>query len=181
MSTFIQRHRAPATALLGFVALLVAIGSLWVLGVISVPVAQIRTFVNDATSIVVAVVMEAIPFAVIIGVLLLSTWALRRHFALRTRDLDLRSQGNDIEMARLQGDLVVSLRLHLQQITPEHPDEAAQIRLELNDAIERYQAVLLGILRGRPELARVEREAIASYLAEAEAEFKRLNVTGAPS
>ena len=44
-----------------------------------------------------------------------------------------------------------------------------------------HQAVLLGILRGRPELARVEREAIASYLAEAEAEFKRLNMTGAPS
>lgn len=168
MLTFLRSLQMRTSLLLwGVGSVATAFGGLWFFEVVSVPVAQIRSLVASGTDAVAAFIVEAIPFAIILGVLLFAAWALNRYFILRARDITVRTQENEIELARLQGELVSALGLRLQQTPSEHPQEREVLRNELERATERYQALLMGILRGRSGLAQVEREAIASYLDEA--------------
>lgn len=173
MRTFSRSLQGRVTLLLwGVAGVATAFVGLWAFGVVSVPVAQIRTLVALGTDVVAAFVVEAIPFAIILGVLLFAAWALNRYFTLRARDITARTQENEVELARLQGELVSALTLRLRQTSSENPQARSLLLQELERATERYQALLMGILRGRSGLAQVERDAITSYLDEALEQLK---------
>ena len=103
---------------------------------------------------------------------------LRNQAELRNRELEYEEAAAEVDAVRRQGELVNAIRLRLSADTEDSEEERQELAAELVTAAERYHTVLRGFIRARPEIARIERDAIASYLAEAEAELRRLRADG---
>jgi len=97
-----------------------------------------------------------------LGALIGAGWAIYRHFEQRDRELRLRERQNDLDVARLQADLVTELRLRYEQARGQL--EHLALRRELQVEEDNYLAILRGLVLLRPELAQAQREAIRSYL-----------------
>ena len=111
------------------------------------------------------------------GVILggLTAWVAYQFLVVHDHEHQLRSRQSEIDLVRLQGDLVASLReRHEHAVGQASPEDLERLRSDLGDSADRYQAMLRGILKARPELADVERRAIGAYLDEAAGELRRL-------
>ncbi len=122
-----------------------------------------------------------IPMAVTViafAALVILALTLRSQAELRNRELDQQAAAAEADAVKRQGELVNAIRLRLSAAAGDSEEERQTLAAELVVAAERYHAVLRGFLRARPEIARIERDAIASYLAEAETELRRLRADG---
>ncbi len=151
------------------VILALFLGVLHLLGVITIPFTDIG---NGIATGFVPIVVTVVAFAA----LALLTQALRAQAELRSRELDLQRVAVEADAVRRQGELVNAIRLRLSMIEGSSEEERQELAAELTTATQRYVSVLRGFIRSRPEIARLERDAIASYLAEAEGELRRLRV-----
>ncbi len=157
----------------GIVLVLIStiLGTLHLIGVITIPFADIGS----------GIVTGFIPVAVTtlaFTALVILTLTLRSQAELRNRELERQAADAEADAVRRQGELVNAIRLRLSVDTGDSEEEREELAAELVTAAERYHTVLRGFLRARPEIARLERDAIASYLAEAEAEIRRLRADG---
>ena len=122
-----------------------------------------------------------IPMAVTViafAALVILALTLRSQAELRNRELDQQAAAAEADAVQRQGELVNAIRLRLSAAAGDSEEERQTLAAELVVAAERYHAVLRGFLRARPEIARIERDAIACYLAEAETELRRLRADG---
>ncbi len=119
----------------------------------------------------VAVVVAA--SGVVLGALL--AWIAHRFLLGQGVDRGMRVRKTEIDLVRLQGDLVSALRERRER---EHPvadsENTERSRSEFGEAVDRYEAMLRGLLKAQPQLASAERKAIAAYLDEAGGELQRL-------
>jgi signal transduction histidine kinase len=112
------------------------------------------------------------------GVILvgLLAWIAYQFLTMHDRDHQLRARQNEIDLVRLQGDLVAVLKDRYERaVGRASPEEVNRLQVEFNDATERYQAILGGLLKARTELADVERIAIGALLDEAANELQRMD------
>ncbi len=147
------------------------LGILHLTGLITIPFADIGD----------AIVTGFIPVAITViafAALVILAFTLRSQAELRNRELDYEEAIAEVDAVRRQGELVNAIRLRLSADTGDSEEERQELAAELVTAAERYHTVLRGFIRARPEIARIERDAIASYLAEAEAEVRRLRADG---
>ena len=107
-------------------------------------------------------------------ILSLLVWAGYRLLALRRSAHNMESIRIEVELARMQGDLVSALRTRLSEADHEPVDVQESRKSELDRAADRYQAVVRGLLRARVELVTVQRRAIGAYLDDAVAELRHL-------
>lgn len=161
------------TLVAGIVVVLMStiVGILHLFGLITIPFSDIGS----------GIVTGFIPMAITIiafAALVILVLTLRSQAELRHRELDYLETAAEVDAVRRQGELVNAIRLRLSADTGESEEERQELAAELVTAAERYHTVLRGFIRARPEIARVERDAIASYLAEAEAELRRLRADG---
>jgi len=143
------------------------LGILHLTGLITIPF----TDIGDA------IVKGFIPVAITViafSALVILALTLRNQAELRNRELEHEEFAAEVDAVRRQGELVNAIRLRLSADTGDSEEERQELAEELLTAAERYHTVLRGFIRARPEIARIERDAIASYLAEAEAELRRL-------
>lgn len=147
------------------------LGILHLTGVITIPFSDIG---NAIVTGFIPVVITIVAFAALVILAL----TLRNQAELRNRELDYEEAVAEIDAVRRQGELVNAIRLRLSVDTGDSEEERQDLAAELVTAAERYHTVLRGFIRARPEIARIERDAIASYLAEAEAEVRRLRADG---
>ena len=146
-------------------------GILHLVGLITIPFSDIGS----------GIVMGFIPVAITLvafTALVILVLTLRNQAELRNRELEYEEAAAEVDAVRRQGELVNAIRLRLSADTEDSEEERQELAAELVTAAERYHTVLRGFIRARPEIARIERDAIASYLAEAEAELRRLRVDG---
>lgn len=153
----------------GIVLVLVStlVGVLHLTGLITIPF----TDIGDA------IVTGFIPVSITViafSALVILALTLRNQAELRNRELEHEEFAAEVDAVRRQGELVNAIRLRLSADTEDSEEERQELAEELVTAAERYHTVLRGFIRARPEIARIERDAIASYLAEAEAELRRL-------
>lgn len=161
------------TLYLSIVVVLIStiLGILHLFGVITIPFSDIGS----------GIVAGFIPMAITIiafAALVILALTLRRQAELRNRELDYEEAAAEVDAVRRQGELVNAIRLRLSADTEDSEEERQELAAELVTAAERYHTVLRGFIRARPDIARIERDAIASYLAEAEAEIRRLRADG---
>ncbi len=161
------------TLVVGIALVLVStiLGVLHLTGLITIPFTDIGE----------AIVMGFIPVVITIiafSALVILALTLRNQAELRNRELDHEEAVAEVDAVRRQGELVNAIRLRLSADTGDSEEEREELAAELVTAAERYHTVLRGFIRARPEIARLERDAIASYLAEAEAEVRRLRADG---
>ena len=132
-----------------------------------------------------AVLLEDTGVAIVVaaaGVILagLLAWIAYQFLVIRDREQGLNAQRTEIDLIRLQGDLVSVLRQrHEHAVANATPENLERLRSDLGDALDRYEAMLRGLLKVRPELAVIERRAISTYLDEAAGELRRLDETQA--
>ncbi|MYD36131.1 MAG: oligoendopeptidase F family protein [Dehalococcoidia bacterium] len=156
---------------IALVLISLSVGVLHLTGVITIPFSDIGE----------AIVTGFIPVVITIvafSALVILALTLRNQAEVRNRELDYLEAAAEIDAVRRQGELVNAIRLRLSVDTGDSEEERQDLAEELVTAAERYYTVLRGFIRARPEIARIEREAIASYLAEAEAEVRRLRADG---
>ncbi len=147
------------------------LGILHLIGLITIPFSDIGS----------GIVTGFIPIAITIvafTALVILVLTLRNQAELRNRELEYQETAAEVDAVRRQGELVNAIRLRLSADTGDSEEERQELAAELVTAAERYHTVLRGFIRARPEIARIERDAIASYLAEAEAELRRLRADG---
>ena len=161
------------TIVLSIVVVLIStiIGILHLTGLITIPFSDIGS----------GIVAGFIPMAITVvafAALIILALTLRNQAELRNRELDYEEAAAEVDAVRRQGELVNAIRLRLSADTGDSEEERQELAAELVTAAERYHTVLRGFIRARPEIARIERDAIASYLAEAEAELRRLRADG---
>ncbi len=161
------------TLIAGIVLVLIStiLGILHLIGLITIPFSDIGS----------GIVTGFIPVAITIvafTALIILVLTLRNQAELRNRELEYLEAAAEVDAVRRQGELVNAIRLRLSADTGDSEEERQELAAELVTAAERYHTVLRGFIRARPEIARVERDAIASYLAEAEAELRRLRADG---
>ena len=161
------------TIVLSIVVVLIStiIGILHLAGLITIPFSDIGS----------GIVAGFIPMAITViafTALIILALTLRNQAELRNRELDYEEAAAEVDAVRRQGELVNAIRLRLSADTGDSEEERQELAAELVTAAERYHTVLRGFIRARPEIARIERDAIASYLAEAEAELRRLRADG---
>ena len=108
-------------------------------------------------------------------ILSLLVWAGNRLLALRRSAYDMESIKVEVELARMQGDLVSALRTRLAEADREPIEVRARRKSDLDQAADRYQAVVRGLLRARVELVTVQRVAISAYLDDAVAALRHLD------
>ncbi len=161
------------TIVLSIVVVLIStiLGILHLAGLITIPFSDIGS----------GIVAGFIPLAVTVvafAALIILALTLRNQAELRNRELDYEEAAAEVDAVRRQGELVNAIRLRLSADTGDSEEERQELAAELVTAAERYHTVLRGFIRARPEIARIERDAIASYLAEAEAELRRLRADG---
>lgn len=161
------------TLAVGIVLVLIStvLGILHLTGLVTIPYSDI----GDA--IVTGFIPVAITVIAFVALVIL-VLTLRKQAELRNRELDQQEAAAEIDAVRRQGELVNAIRLRLSVDTGDSEEERQDLAAELVTAAERYYTVLRGFIRARPEIARIERDAIASYLAEAEAELRRLRADG---
>ena len=147
------------------------LGVLHLTGLITIPFTDIGDAIVTGF---IPVVITIIAFAALVILAL----TLRNQAELRNRELEHEEAAAEVDAVRRQGELVNAIRLRLSVDTGESEEEREDLAAELVTAAERYYTVLRGFIRARPEIARIERDAIASYLAEAEAELRRLRADG---
>ncbi len=147
------------------------LGILHLTGVITIPFADIGDAIVTGF---VPVVITIVAFAALVILAL----TLRNQAELRNRELEHEEAAAEVDAVRRQGELVNAIRLRLSVDTGDSEEERQDLAAELVTAAERYYTVLRGFIRARPEIARLGRDAIASYLAEAEAEVRRLRADG---
>lgn len=141
------------------VALLLAVRALFI--VVGAPIGGVWGTVDQWASL--GAMWQGLGTLVLaLGALLGAGWALHQYLEQRDRELRLRERQNNLDIARLQADLVTELRLRNEHAKGQ-PDELA-VREELQKAEDRYLATLHGLVLLRPELAQAQREAIMSYL-----------------
>ena len=155
----------------GIVVIVIAVvlGILHLAGVITLPLSALGQ----------AIVRGFIPLVITLIAftsLLILSRALRSQTELRNRELDHQSSLAEADAVRRQGELVNAIRLRLAGDYGDSEEERQELATELVVAVERYHAIVSGFIRARPEIARLERDAIASYLAEARAELRRLRI-----
>lgn len=97
-----------------------------------------------------------------IGTLGLAAAAGYAAFVSLRRYLEQRHRETDLDLAKLQGDLVALLRQEYER-SRGSPDEGTR-RDELEKAEDVYEEILRGIILGRPELMGAAREALSGYL-----------------
>lgn len=147
------------------------LGILHLTGVITIPFSDIGDAIVTGF---IPVVITIVAFAALVILAL----TLRNQAELRNRELEHEEAAAEVDAVRRQGELVNAIRLRLSVDTGDSEEERQDLAAELVTAAERYYTVLRGFIRARPEIARLERDAIASYLAEAEAEVRRLRADG---
>ena len=143
------------------------LGILHLFGLITIP------FSDIGSGIVTGFIPVAITLVAFTALVIL-VLTLRNQAELRNRELEYEEAAAEVDAVRRQGELVNAIRLRLSADTEDSEEERQELAAELVTAAERYHTVLRGFIRARPEIARIERDAIASYLAEAEAELRRL-------
>ncbi len=155
----------------GIVLILIAaiLGLLHVFGVIVIPLGTIGSAILTGF---IPLVITLIAFSTLIILAL----TLRSQAELHNRELDIEASAAEVDSVRRQGELVNAIRLRLSGEFGDSEEERRALQAELATAAERYHTLLRGFIRARPEIARIERDAIASYLAEAEAQLRRLHV-----
>ena len=146
-------------------------GILHLVGLITIP------FSDIGSGIVTGFIPVAITLVAFTALVIL-VLTLRNQAELRHRELEYEEAAAEVDAVRRQGELVNAIRLRLSADTEDSEEERQELAAELVTAAERYHTVLRGFIRARPEIARIERDAIASYLAEAEAELRRLRADG---
>ena len=139
------------------------------LGAVALGASAAAVFLGDT-----GVAMVVAASAVVLSGLLV--WIAHGFLIGQGVDRGMRARQTEIDLVRLQGDLVTVLR-ERQQLANDAtgPEEAEQLRSELREAVDRREAMLRGLLKARLELATVERRAIATYLDEAASELQRLD------
>ena len=162
-----DRRLTVLAAAIALVVISIILGILHLFGVISIPFAAI-----GGALIPMAVTLIAFAALVILTV------TLRGEMDTRRRELDQAAAAAEKDAIQRQGELVNAIRLRLSADAGDSEEERRELAAELVTAAERYHTVLRGYIRARPEIARIERDAIASYLAEAEAETRRLRADG---
>lgn len=146
-------------------------GILHLAGVVTIPFTDIGDAILTGF---IPVVITIVAFAALVIMAL----TLRNEAELRNRELDYKEAAAEVDAVRRQGELVNAIRQRLSADTGDSEEERQELATELVTAAERYYTVLRGFIRARPEIARLERDAIASYLAEAEVELRRLRADG---
>ncbi len=146
-------------------------GILHLFGLITIPFSDIGSGIVTGF---IPVVITIVAFAALVILAL----TLRSQADLRSRELEYEEAAAEVDAVRRQGELVNAIRLRLSADTGDSEEERQELAAELVTAAERYHTVLRGFIRARPDIARIERDAIASYLAEAEAELRRLRADG---
>jgi hypothetical protein len=137
-------------------------------------------FVATGLNRIMIVVTTFLPYLIAVLALAVTALAVREYLRLHRRELALKGVENDVELAWLQGEMVATLRLRAAQAySQDREEEHAVLIDQLELANNRYQAILEGILRARPDLAHTEREAISAYLDQAEAELQRMEQASA--
>ncbi len=106
---------------------------------------------------------------VAVAVLYAAFGSVRQYLSQRKRE-------SDLDLAKLQGDLVELLRQKCDA-TKENPDKNL-LRAELEEAQDVYEGILRGIICVLPELMEAAREALAEYLTIATEEMKSLRRSG---
>ena len=149
----------------------IILGILHLIGLIAIPFSDVGSAIVDGF---IPIIITVIAFAALIILAL----TLRSQADLRHRELDMEQAAWEADAVQRQGELVNAIRLRLSVNAGDSEEERQELAAELVTATERYYTVLRGFIRARPEIARIERDAIASYLAEAEAELKRLRRDG---
>lgn len=147
------------------------LGILHLAGAITIPFSDIGSGIAAGF---IPMAITVIAFAALIILAL----TLRNQAELRNRELEYEEAAAEVDAVRRQGELVNAIRLRLSTDTGDSEEERQELAAELVTAAERYHTVLRGFIRARPEIARIERDAIASYLTEAEAELRRLRADG---
>ena len=156
------------------IGVIVAVATLAVLQLaraIDVPFATVgKDIVNAAIPLVVTIL--GFSALVILG------WALRNQFMLRAREIEHLEALAEADAVRRQGEYAQTIQLRLSGDFGDSDEERRALIEELATATERYYVVLGGYIRARPEIARIERDAIVTYLAEADAELRRMRAPG---
>ena len=127
------------------------------------------------------IVNAAIPLVVTIiafSALVILMWALRNQFMLRAREIEHLEALAEADAVRRQGEYAQTIQLRLSGDFGDSDEERRALVEELATATERYYVVLGGYIRARPEIARIERDSIVTYLAEADAELRRMRGPG---
>ena len=93
-----------------------------------------------------------------------------------TQYLRQRRRETDLDLAKLQGDLVLLLQQECER-AKGGPDEGVR-RQELEGAQDVYEGILRGIILARPELMKAGRETLTEYLKEATSELRSLKDRG---
>lgn len=150
----------------------VILGIAHLLGLITIPLSTIGSGIVAGF---IPMVITIIAFAALVILAL----TLRSQTELQNRELDHREAAAEADAVRRQGELVNAIRLRLSADAADSEEERQELAAELVTAAQRYHTVLRGFIRARPEIARLERDAIASYLAEADAALRRLRADGA--
>ena len=161
---------ALGVGLLGiFIAVIVS--ALQLIGAIEVPFAATW---KDVIAGFIPLVVTVIAFSTLV----ILVWALRSQFNLRAREIEHEAALVEADVVRRQGELAQAIRFRLAGDFGDTEAERRALAEELETATERYHTVLRGFIRARPDIARIERDAIVAYLAEADAELRRMNAPG---
>ena len=152
-----------------FIAAIVS--ALQLIGAIEVPFAATW---KDVIAGFIPLVLTVIAFSAL-GILV---WALRNQFRLRTQEIEHEAVLVEADMVRRQGELAQAIRLRLAGDFGDTEAERRALAEELETATERYHTILRAYIRARPDIARIERDAIVAYLAEADAQLRRMNAPG---
>jgi hypothetical protein len=110
------------------------------------------------------------------GTLGLAAAALYAAGVSLTQYLKQRRRETDLDLAKLQGDLVLLLQQECERATGL-PDEGVR-REELEGAQDVYEGILRGIILARPELMKAARETLTEYLKQATSELRSLQEKG---
>ena len=90
--------------------------------------------------------------------------------------LNQRRRETDLDLAKLQGDLVLLLRQECEGATD--PQDKMVRREELERAQHVYEGILRGMILRRPELMKAAREALTEFLKLATSELQSLRGRG---
>lgn len=110
------------------------------------------------------------------GTLALATAAMYAAFVSLRQHLEQRRRETDLDLAKLQGDLVL-LRRQAWERARKSPDEEMRLE-EMEKAEDVYEGILCGMVLARPELMKAAREALTEYLEMATSEMESLRRRG---
>lgn len=106
------------------------------------------------------------------GTLALATAAMYAAFVSLRQHLEQRRRQTDLDVAKLQGDLVLLLRQEWERARGSSEEEMR--REEMEKAEDVYEGILCGMVRVRPELMKAAQEALTEYLKTATLEMESL-------